>query len=178
LDKVLDMTSYWKLEIAKSEAGLVLKSKPGKIKLDPLRIKDSYKRRFKTELADTLLNELIKASTLMETTKWTKKDFTRTLVVSDKTQEIEIRKIIEEWRITDKDEQKKYKNLLRDWAYIDGQNRPVNVLSRPALTADQNYGLILKDLHQGGLCCGGQINLYKYEDGEWKDLGAISSWKY
>ena len=166
------------LEIAKSQAGLILKNRPAKIKLDPWTIKTYYKRRFKTELPDTLLAEWVKAASLMDTTEWTTNDFKRTIVVSDKTQDIEISKVLGQWAISDKDELKKYKKQLREWNYTEGQSRPINVLSKPVLTEDQNYGLILRDLYEGRLCCGGQINLYKYEDGEWKDLGAGHSWKY
>jgi hypothetical protein len=129
-------------------------------------------------LSDTLVNEWIKAAALMDTTEWKTKDFRRTLVIHDKTQDIEISKTLEDWSITYKAELKKYRKLLRDWVSREESNRPVQVLSRPVMTADQNYGLILKDEYQSGLCCGGQINLYKYDGGEWKDLGTIKTWKY
>ena len=166
------------LEIAKGQAGLVLWSKPARVSLDSGIIKQYFRRVFKVEINDSLLSDLIHSTRMMDTTKWKAEEFSRTVLIEDRSITINTKRILDSWKISDKIERKKYRQFLNNWINTNEQERPVNRLSKPVLTKNEEYGVIKKDLTEGGLCCGGQVNLYKYESGGWKDVGVIYSWKY
>jgi len=166
------------LEIAKGQSGLVLYAKPSTIRINAWVLKRYNDHGTKSNLSDSLLNDLIKATKNMDTTKWQTKEFKRTIVVYKKDTILYAGKILNLWKIDDKTERKKYRRLINKWTNTDKQERSLNYLSRPAMTENEEYGLILTDLTTHGLCCGGELTLYKYESGQWKGVGVIYSWKY
>lgn len=167
------------MDVIKDKAGLILYHKPPSVRTKLLGLKDYFQiRNPKNQLSDTALNNLIEASNQMDSTNWEQSEFSRTVVVSDRSDIINVHKILKTWGLTDKEEIKKYRKLLNKWTNTDIQIRQLNYLSRPILTDNEEYGVILTDIGAGNLCCGGQITLYKYESGQWKDLGAIFNWRY
>jgi hypothetical protein len=166
------------LSIAREKGGLVVSCNPLKIQLDSWRLK--YVNRLRTDsiITDSLITQIIEATSKWDTTKWDRKEFIKTIIVADREEFFNANKLLDEWGITDKQERKKYRKLINKWINTDVNQRPVNYLSRPVLTQNPDFGLIAVDLVTHGLCCGGQINLYKYEVDQWKDLGSIYSWKH
>jgi hypothetical protein len=114
----------------------------------------------------------------MDSTNWKTSDFSRTVVVEGRKDFINTSKILENWELIDKTEIKKYRKLLNKWTNSDPQVRQLNYMSRPILSDNEEYGIILTDITEGYLCCGGQLTLYKYKSGQWNDLGSIYNWSY
>jgi hypothetical protein len=166
------------VEIAKGQSGLVLYNKPSKIRINIWALRQYDERNTKPILSNSLLNDLIKATKNMDSTKWQTNEFKRTILVNNTDTILNAIKILNIWKIDDKVKRKKYRRLINKWINTDKQERALNYLSKPAMTENEEYGLILTDLTTHGLCCGGKLTLYKYESGQWKDIGVIYSWKH
>jgi hypothetical protein len=177
---IAQSTAYLQLlKVAKDGAGLILYNKPPSPRSRLLNLKNLYDiRNPKDRLSDTLVNKLVEACARMDTSEWVNSDFSRTVVVKDRSNNINVNRTVKEWGLTDKAEIKKYRQRLREWMNTEVSLRYLNYLSRPVLTDDEEYGIILKDDVEGNLCCGGHLQLYRYEAGQWKDMGLIYSWKY
>ncbi len=164
--------------LVKEKGGLVVSERPMTMELDTFRLR--YVNRLRTDIkfTDSLILQIVEASNNWDTTKWDKNDFKNTVVVTDRKENLNANKLLDDWGIADKAERKRIRKQINKWTNTEVDQRPINYLSRPILTRDNNYGLVAFDLVTSGLCCGGQVTLYKYESGQWKDLGAIYTWKH
>jgi len=167
------------LKIAKEKSGLVVSCNPMKIKLDSWGL-SRYMNRLRKDsvVTDSLITQIVDATNEWDMKKWDRNEFNKTIVICDKEEILNPNKLLDEWGITDKEERKKYRRMINKWINTDINQRPVNYISRPILIENKDFGLIAVDLVTHGLCCGGQVNLYKYELGQWKDLGSIYNWKH
>jgi len=166
------------LTIAKEKGGIVVSCKPMKVTLDSWRLKYVNRLRADSIITDSLITQIIDATNKWDTAKWNSKEFKKTAVISDRGENLNANRLLDEWGIYDNSERKKYKKLIKQWTNTDVNQRPINYISRPILTKNKDFGLIAVDLVTHGLCCGGQVTLYKYQSGQWKDLGPIYTWKH
>jgi hypothetical protein len=166
------------LDIVKGKAGLVLFSKPSNPHLSEKMYRRYYDQEMKSMVTDSLMSQLIEASAKADTTPWKTSEFKRTIVISNRSESLNAKRILTEWKITDRVEWRKYRRLINKWTNTTEQEREVNYLSRPVITKDGNYGIIKTDIASGNLCCGGQIVLYKYQADKWVYVGVLYKWNY
>lgn len=169
------------LRIAKENVGIVVSCHPLTtipIKLDTFRLKHVNRLRTDINLTDSLILQLVEAAKTLDTTKWDGKEFKRNAVVCDRDENLNARKLLDEWEVQDKSDRIKYRKQIVKWNNTEPNQRPINYISRPGLTKDKNYGLIAFDLVSSGLCCGGQLFLFKYDSGQWTNLGSIYNWSH
>ena len=166
------------LLLTKEKGGIVVSERPMTMKLDTFRLKYANRLRTDINFTDSLIFQIAEATNNWDTTKWNKNDFKKTVVVADRKENLNAKRQLDDWGIVDKAERKKIRKQINKWTNTEVDQRPINYLSRPVLTRDRKYGLVAFDLVTHGLCCGGQIILYKYDSGQWTDLGAIYRWAH
>lgn len=168
-------------KIAKEKVGIVVSCQPLTtipIKLDTFRVKYVNRLRTDIKLTDSLIFQIVEATKKLDTAKWEEKEFKNTVVVCDRDENLNASKLLDEWGVQDKSERNKFRKQIKQWTNTDPSERPINYISRPVLTTDNNYGIIAVDLVTHGFCCGGQVILFKYESGQWTDLGSIYKWSH
>jgi len=175
-------TGYHRLaklhKIAKQKGGIVVSCYPMTAKLDAWILSRVKKQRRDSILTDSVAYQIIEATKNWDTTKWESTEFNGKAVITERSERLNAKKLLDGWGICDKETRKVYRRQINTWVNTEVDNRPIWYISRPVLTKDGKFGLVAWDLVSNGLCCGGQVVLYKYESGNWIDLGTIYRWAH